>query len=207
MTEQDTKGKILTTATQLFARNGFDGSSIREIAAVAGVNLSAVNYHFKNKENLYISVFKNNHQWLDEQICLISRDDKLDLRSFVWEVFSFLLDNGTAVMNTFKIFLHEGIQITAADLDMKPDEVGPPGQEVFLKKINSEVGEEIALEKRILAVEIIFSHIVHKSICMSTSFIKEHCEQVQSFSEQELKDTINFLVDSNVEHLKSLAVK
>jgi AcrR family transcriptional regulator len=95
MTEQDTKGKILTTATQLFARNGFDGSSIREIAAVAGVNLSAVNYHFKNKENLYISVFKNNHQWLDEQICLISRDDKLDLRSFVWEVFSFLLDNGT----------------------------------------------------------------------------------------------------------------
>ena len=48
-----TKEKILIAANELFAKNGFSGASIREIATMANVNLAAINYHFKNKENLY----------------------------------------------------------------------------------------------------------------------------------------------------------
>ena len=45
-------------AEQLFAQKGFAAVSVREITAAADTNLAAINYHFGNKMNLYLSVFK-----------------------------------------------------------------------------------------------------------------------------------------------------
>jgi AcrR family transcriptional regulator len=49
---QDTKQKILDTAERLFAEQGYDATSLRQIIAKAGVNLAAVHYHFGSKEEL-----------------------------------------------------------------------------------------------------------------------------------------------------------
>ena len=59
MTDQnhDTKTKILEVARLLFADQGFEGTSIREIAKAADVNIASVNYHFNNKENLFNEMF------------------------------------------------------------------------------------------------------------------------------------------------------
>jgi AcrR family transcriptional regulator len=51
--ESDTRSRILETATRLFKAKGFSGVGIREIAQAADVHLAAVNYHFRNKENLW----------------------------------------------------------------------------------------------------------------------------------------------------------
>ncbi len=56
MAMADTKDLILDAAEQLFAENGFDATSLREITARAGVNLAAVNYHFQSKEALLLAV-------------------------------------------------------------------------------------------------------------------------------------------------------
>lgn len=53
-----TKERILTAAEALFAQRGFDGASLRQLTAAAGVNLAAVNYHFGSKEKLVEQVFK-----------------------------------------------------------------------------------------------------------------------------------------------------
>lgn len=45
-------------AELLFAQKGFAAVSVREITAAADSNLAAINYHFGNKMNLYLSVFK-----------------------------------------------------------------------------------------------------------------------------------------------------
>lgn len=52
----DTKKQILNVAQRLFAENGFAGTSLRSIIREAGVNLSAVHYHFGSKEELYVAV-------------------------------------------------------------------------------------------------------------------------------------------------------
>ena len=52
MTKLDTKTKIIKTAEELFAINGFHHTSLRTITSKAGVNLAAVNYHFGSKEAL-----------------------------------------------------------------------------------------------------------------------------------------------------------
>ena len=43
----DTKQKIMDTAEKLFATDGYSVTSFRNITSEAGVNLAAINYHFK----------------------------------------------------------------------------------------------------------------------------------------------------------------
>jgi AcrR family transcriptional regulator len=53
---EDTCERILETAERLFAERGFDGTSIRDVTAEAGVNLAAVHYHYRSKEALLAAV-------------------------------------------------------------------------------------------------------------------------------------------------------
>lgn len=49
----DTKEKLIQAARRLFARVGFDGTSVKDICQAAGVNVSLISYHFSGKEGLY----------------------------------------------------------------------------------------------------------------------------------------------------------
>jgi AcrR family transcriptional regulator len=53
-----TRRRILATAERLFARNGIDGVSIRDIATAAKVNSAATHYHFGTKQDLVAAVLK-----------------------------------------------------------------------------------------------------------------------------------------------------
>ena len=47
-----TKQKVMNTATSLFFQKGFNGTSVRDIADRANVNVSLISYYFKNKQGL-----------------------------------------------------------------------------------------------------------------------------------------------------------
>lgn len=49
---------MIEAAGRLFADRPFDSVSTREIASAAGVNLSAISYHFDDKEGLYRAILK-----------------------------------------------------------------------------------------------------------------------------------------------------
>ena len=51
--DSEKKEKLLRAATELFARNGYDGVSIREISEAAGVNSAMISYYFGGKRGLY----------------------------------------------------------------------------------------------------------------------------------------------------------
>ncbi len=44
--------EILETAEKLFADNGFDGTSVRQISKVADINIAMISYYFGSKEKL-----------------------------------------------------------------------------------------------------------------------------------------------------------
>jgi TetR/AcrR family transcriptional regulator, regulator of cefoperazone and chloramphenicol sensitivity len=54
--EEKTRDKILSAAGEVFAEQGFEGATIRAITEHAGVNVAAVNYHFRDKAELYTRV-------------------------------------------------------------------------------------------------------------------------------------------------------
>ena len=53
-----TPARLLAAATELFARHGFHGTSIRDIAERAGANVAAGHYHYGSKEGLYLEVLR-----------------------------------------------------------------------------------------------------------------------------------------------------
>lgn len=63
---QQTRTEILDAAERLFARHGFEGTSLRAIIGAAGVNLAAVHYHFGSKEALLASLLARRFQPLNE---------------------------------------------------------------------------------------------------------------------------------------------
>jgi AcrR family transcriptional regulator len=52
MASDDTKTALLEAAKQLVSERGYAGATVRELAALAGTNLGAVNYHFGSREKL-----------------------------------------------------------------------------------------------------------------------------------------------------------
>jgi AcrR family transcriptional regulator len=54
----DKREHILNVAEELFAEKGFDGTSVRDIAQQAGVNLAMISYYFGSKEMLVESLIE-----------------------------------------------------------------------------------------------------------------------------------------------------
>ena len=65
--DDSTRTRILLGAGEAFAELGYKATTIREIADRADVNLAAVNYHFGDKERLYIETVKYAHQFRVQQ--------------------------------------------------------------------------------------------------------------------------------------------
>ncbi|HKI81262.1 MAG TPA: CerR family C-terminal domain-containing protein [Pseudodesulfovibrio sp.] len=55
---EETRATLLHTGAELFAKNGYNGVSMRTLAAEAGVNLATVGYHFGGKAGLYEAVIQ-----------------------------------------------------------------------------------------------------------------------------------------------------
>jgi len=55
---QKTRERIINAAGELFAEQGFEGTTIRDICTRAEVNNASVNYHFRDKENLFAEVIR-----------------------------------------------------------------------------------------------------------------------------------------------------
>ena len=69
----NTKTLILDMAEKLFSEQGIDAVSLRAITTEAGVNLAAINYHFRSKDLLVKEVFARRIRPLNqERIALLS---------------------------------------------------------------------------------------------------------------------------------------
>src|ERR1051325_12222859 len=55
---RNTQSRILDVAEEMFAEQGLDRVSIRDITRKARVNLASINYHFVSKEDLIAAVFE-----------------------------------------------------------------------------------------------------------------------------------------------------
>lgn len=79
---KDTKNHIAEVATHLFAHQGYDGTSIRDIVEGAGVTKPVLYYYFKNKEELYHWIIKDAYEFFLEKIRSILSENKSFLDTF-----------------------------------------------------------------------------------------------------------------------------
>ncbi|MEH0153483.1 TetR family transcriptional regulator [Limibacter armeniacum] len=58
--KDNTELKIRLAAKELFTAKGFKGTTVRDVAKKADVNIALVNYYFRSKEKLFKAIFEEN---------------------------------------------------------------------------------------------------------------------------------------------------
>lgn len=203
MLSSDTKTKILHAANSLFAKHGFAGASVRDIASGADVNLSAVNYHFKNKVNLYWSVFDFNYSFLEKGVIEIGERTETTAE-LTKEVFRFFMSDRSALMNTFKIILAD--DISKPKNQKESDHFGPPGEKTFLSKIRFDLessGHSNVSEEGVLWVmKMIFALLVHYSVILNTKVMAIKGKQDKTLRPEEIEKAILYSVEAHLNFIK-----
>lgn len=198
----DTKTKILFVANELFATKGYEGTSIRDIAKEAEVNLASINYHYKNKENLYLAVFEANYEWMEQAVKEIVDNGKVNTKEFVEKLFNLFLENGHCLMNSFKILLTDSVNFPE-QMESPTKTFGPPGGVYLLEVIRNDVGPKVSETACHWAMRMLYADLVHFGVVMGTSYVKSQAEKIPFLKpENKIKD-LHHLVDSLLSYIKN----
>jgi AcrR family transcriptional regulator len=110
--KSDTRQRILSVALDLFTEQGYDGTSLREIAEQLGVTKAAIYYHFESKEDILMALHMRLHDFGKDALVRIG---EAPVTLALWEE---LLDDIVGEMLAQrKIFLmHERNQATLEKL-------------------------------------------------------------------------------------------
>jgi len=158
----DTRNRLLVAAAEVFAEQGFRHARISDICQRAQANIAAVNYHFGDKESLYLAVVHK----LDEESKADAAYMQIDqaaapaekLHTFIREFLGILLKSGPSTW-LGKLMAREMIEPTAA-LDYMIEKVIPPVDGA----VRGIVGEILSLEPEHPTVRLCVSSIL--SQCM-----------------------------------------
>lgn len=95
--EPGTQEKILATAKDLFATQGFKSTSMADIAAHVGITKAGLYYFFKNKESLYGAI-------VDEALCEAYAHLERTLRASndLYDMITALIEVGTRMGASFR---------------------------------------------------------------------------------------------------------
>lgn len=83
---ENTREKVIDSATQVFIKKGFGGARMQEIADHAGINKGLLHYYFKSKKNLFHAVMLQTTKTIAPKLehLLRSEDDiKNKIQNFV----------------------------------------------------------------------------------------------------------------------------
>jgi AcrR family transcriptional regulator len=127
----ETKRKILEVAERLFSEKGFDGASVGMIAEAVGINKGLIYYHFKNKDDILISLFRGVIDELSEHLKNTppppgGAADGASIRDKIRQEIVFLEGKkrilSVMLMEGFKREDRENFLLTCAEMSMKQED-------------------------------------------------------------------------------------
>ena len=133
-----TKQKIIYESLRLFSDRGYDGVSMREIAAAVGIKGASIYNHFRGKEDIFSAIFEQMTKMYDENVGMtlhLSDSAETAVQTFLgieketlWEmaeyIFSFFTQNKFVVMFR-KLLVSEQYKSSMAAKRSTPSSVFP----------------------------------------------------------------------------------
>jgi DNA-binding transcriptional regulator YbjK len=100
------QGSILRAASKVIARDGFEGASMRAMAAKGRIGLSGIYYYYKNKDELLFAIqhhaFSSLVESLKERLATLDNSEQ-KLRAIIENHFTFYVENA----DEFRVCVHE----------------------------------------------------------------------------------------------------
>ncbi len=103
----DKRVHIINTAIKLFATKGFEGTSIRDLAAAADVNVAMVNYYFGSKEKLFENMVEHNVAYTHGAFDEISNNTSLTEMEKIEKVIDVYISRMFSNREFHKVLHHE----------------------------------------------------------------------------------------------------
>lgn len=168
---EDTRRRILKTAIEAFAAEGYQGVSTRQLAEQAGVNLPAIQYYFGSKEGLYRAAIGHIIGQIEERMAPVaervtsalagknpSRAELLALLHELLGAFAALVVGGEHLESRRLLFARAEIECTAA-LDALHESGMRQVAEPCMALIGRLIGRPARDEKTVLRTLIILGQI------------------------------------------------
>lgn len=144
----DTRGRLLATAAEVFAEEGYRDASVRTICERADANVSAVKYHFGSKAELYRAVWDRaaSDMISGEAMPLLEEaDSPADaLRTFMaWFMRLVLLQKAKHPV-AGRLLAHETVDPTEAALDVFVERCAGPIRAELRRVVGALVGARVS---------------------------------------------------------------
>lgn len=75
-TPESTREEIILAAHTLFVKQGYHGTSMRQIAANVGIALGSIYNHFESKEDIFVAVFRAYHPYQEVIPAIVQAGDE-----------------------------------------------------------------------------------------------------------------------------------
>lgn len=74
--DQSGRDRITAAAAELFLRNGYAQTSLRDIAAAVGIKAGSIYYHFDSKELLFVDILQQGIRVMEDAFALASEETR-----------------------------------------------------------------------------------------------------------------------------------
>jgi AcrR family transcriptional regulator len=129
--------QIMEAAEKLFAERGFDGTSVRDIADAAGVNLAMISYYFGSKEKMMEAMFQHRGQHFRIRLESMLQNSHMTSLQKVDKLIDEYIDRIFQKQCFHKVMIREQMA----------DSTGPIAQQIAqLKKTNKDLFKQLILE-------------------------------------------------------------
>jgi len=188
----DCKERLLEAAVQVFAERGFRDGSVREICRRSGANLAAVNYHFGDKERLYVESVRRAHarraEGASSRQLAANAPPEVRLRGAILAFLAQLLSAPDSDWYA-RLMTREILEPTSACPELVRDFVRP-NFERFMALFGELLPSDVDEERRRLIVFGVVGQCVYFRMCAPVARLLAPPEQYARFQPDYLADHI-----------------
>ena len=105
----DKQLKIIETAERLFADNSYDGTSVRDIAEEAGINVAMISYYFGSKEKLLEALFSYRAEGTTQKLEGMLQNRELSSLEKINIMIDYYIDKIQSQHSFFRILMREQV--------------------------------------------------------------------------------------------------
>jgi AcrR family transcriptional regulator len=201
MNYNDKQLQIIETAEGLFAEKGFDGTSVRDIAEVAGINVAMISYYFGSKEKLMEALFELKIEKIKIRLESLLKDEILT----PFQKVNIMIDEQIERMWTgqrfYKIMLCEQLIDTNPSITKKVYELKVRNAELVDKIVKD--GEEKGVFKKGIDVVLMLNTMIGTSwqTLVSQDYFRLFNEEDRQLTDEQYKEKMKTKLSIHIKNL------
>jgi AcrR family transcriptional regulator len=193
--------QIMEAAEKLFSANGFDGTSVRDIAEKAEVNLAMISYYFGSKEKLMEALFKYRGAFMTLQLETMIRNREMSSLEKIYFLIDSFIDRVMKQQCFHKIMTREQMVSNNNTTSQLIHQLKKTNQEL-IRQLIQEGQKEGEFKKKNIDIPLMMTTLVGTTNqLITTKHYYREINNLQSLSEEEFEKHLRKKLSN---HLKFL---